>query len=90
VPNDLLAVAAAVEEELVPDVAGAVVSEVVVEAAAAEFVTVVLPVVAVEVTDSVPVSDPVVVADAALGPAYLVQKPNASLLLAVSREKRYG
>jgi hypothetical protein len=88
--NDLLAVVAAVEEELVPEAAGAVVGEVVVEAAAAEFVTVALPAVAVEVTDSVSVSDPVVVAEAALGPAYLVQKPSASLLLAVSREKRYG
>jgi len=87
--DDLLAVAAAVEDELVPAVAGAGVNEVVVEAAAAEFVVVVLAdAVAVEVSDSV--SEPVVVADAALGPAYLVQKPNASLLLAVSKEKRYG
>ncbi len=77
--------AAAVDDELVPGVVGAVVNEVVVEAAAAEFAVVVLP-------DAVAVSvpDPVVVAGVALGPANLVQKPNASLLLAVSREKRYG
>jgi hypothetical protein len=83
VPDDALAVAAAVDEELLADVDVAVVDEVVVEAAAAEFVIVVL-------TDAVAVivPVPVVVADAALGPAYLVQKPNASLLLAVSSEKR--
>lgn len=88
----MLAVAAAVDAELVPAVAGAVVGEVVVEAAAAEFVVVVLPTVVVE--DSLPVSvsvsDPVVVADAALGPANLVQNPNASLLLIVSKENKYG
>lgn len=78
-PDDFEAVAVAVDDELVLEVAIAVVNEVVVEAAAAEFATVVL-------TDAVPV----VVADAALGPAYLVQKPNASLLIAVRRENRYG
>lgn len=73
-PADFVAVAATVDE-LVLEVAVAVVNEVVVEAAAVDVAT-------------VPV--PVVVAAAALGPANLVQKPNASLLFAVSSGKRYG
>jgi hypothetical protein len=78
VPDDFVAVAAPVDGELVEV---AVVNEVVVETAALELV-------AVALATAVPV--PVVVAGTALGPAYLVQKPNASLLLAVRREKRYG
>jgi hypothetical protein len=83
VPADFVTVAVAVDDELVLEVVVAAVNEVVVEAVVAEFVTVVL-------TGTVAVAVPVVVADTAFGPAYLVQKPNASLLLAVSRENRYG
>jgi hypothetical protein len=79
--DDFVAVVAAVDDV---EVEVAAVNEVVVEAATPEFVTVLTDAVAT----AVPV--PVVVADAALGPAYLVQKPNASLLLAVRSEKRYG